>query len=135
MIPRWDEFQHRDMARSSVPPWIKNLTRLLHDGDYLGLTQSQRGILHGLWMMFASHRRVLGEADARRMLVGSDAEARYWRGNLESLSDAGFIELVAVRPARYLAGIEVEVEREVVGSKNGGRPNAAAYRPMPRSVA
>ena len=116
IIPRWDEFQHRDMARSSVPPWIKNLTRLLGDTDYLALSQSQRGILHGLWLLYASHRRVLDEASTRRYLVTNKAEARHFRDNLEALNHAGYIELSAVRPARHLASrhasLEVEVERE-----------------------
>lgn len=114
MIPKWDEFQHRDMARSSVPPWIKNLTRLLNDDDYLDLTAAQRGILHGIWLLYASHRRVLSESAARRKLVGSGSDSKYWRVNLESLNHAGYVDLSASRPARYLASLdlEVEVERE-----------------------
>lgn len=122
VVPRWDEFQHRDMARSSVPPWIKNMTRLLHDEDYLALSLMQRGILHGIWLMYASHRRVLSESEARRELVRSAAEARRWRDTIVSLSDAGYIVIVAGRPARYLAGnpagLEVETETEVLGSSS-----------------
>ncbi len=117
VIPRWDEFQHRDMARSSVPPWIKNMTRLLGDEDYLALTLMQRGLLHGLWLLYASHRRVLSEAEARHSLCRSAGEARRWRDTMVSLSDAGYIELSASRPARHIASepasLEVETEREV----------------------
>jgi hypothetical protein len=118
IIPRWDEFQHRDMARSTIPPWIKNLTRLLGDDDYLALSQSQRGILHGLWLLYAQHRRNLSEAQARHKLSTSAAEARRWRDNLEALNHAGFVEVSASRPARHLASdiasLEVEVEEERV---------------------
>lgn len=125
VIPRWDEFQHRDMARSSVPPWIKNLTRLLGDEDYLALTLMQRGILHGLWMMYASHRRVLSESEARHFLCRSGAEARRWRDTMEALNHAGFIAIVAVRPARHIASehASLEVEVEVEGLYKTPRSN------------
>lgn len=44
IIPRWDEFQHRDAARTYVPTWIKNYVRQVErDGDYLRLSLAQRG--------------------------------------------------------------------------------------------
>ncbi len=113
VVPRWDEFQHRDMARTTIPPWIKNYTRLLSDDDYLSLTMSQRGILHGLWLMFATHRRSLNEARAKRHLCTNKAELRHWSSNLSAIVDAGFIALSASKPAGKVAGLEVEVEVEV----------------------
>ncbi len=113
VVPRWDEFQHRDMARTTIPPWIKNYTRLLSDDDYLSLTASQRGILHGLWLMFATHRRSLNEARAKRHLCTNKAELRHWTTNLSAIVDAGFIALSASKPAGKVAGLEVEVEVEV----------------------
>jgi hypothetical protein len=115
------------MARSSVPPWIKNLTQLLGDDDYLNLTLMQRGVLHGLWLMYASHRRVLSEAEARHFLCRSAAEARRWRDTIESLNHARFIHLSASRPARDTrnpASLEVEVEKEKRSSKEESRARA-----------
>ncbi len=120
VIPRWDEFQHRDMARSSQPPWIKNFTRLYDDDDYLNLSLMQRGVLHGLWILYARHRRVLSEVGARSKLVTSAAEARRWRDTIEALNHAGYIILSASKPASRhaskVAGLEVEVEVEVPGT-------------------
>jgi hypothetical protein len=116
IIPRWDDFQHRDMARSSVPPWIKAYTRLLHDNDYMTLSLSQRGLLHGIWLLFASHRRVLSYDRASTLLATNSGEARHMASNIEALVRAGFIEISASRPASTvasnLASLEVEVEKK-----------------------
>lgn len=115
IISRWDEFQHRDMARSTVPPWIKNLTRLLSDEAYLNLTWQQRGLLHALWLEYARTRRQLPDStlSLSRRLGG-----KVTRASLEALNHAGFIQFSASNPASTpasdLAGLEVEgeVERE-----------------------
>jgi hypothetical protein len=56
VIPNWDEFQH---YKDRNPKWIKVYTKLLHNDAYLGLSPHQRAVLHGLWLMYASHRRQL----------------------------------------------------------------------------
>lgn len=113
VVARWDEFQHRDMARSSVPPWIKNFTKLMHDDAYRKLTGHQRAILHGIWLEYAS---------ARRQLILSTTSLTHRLGlrvttrHLEVLRDAGYIEFSASKPASSvdsdLASLEVEVEVE-----------------------
>ncbi len=110
VIPRWDEFQHRDMARSTVPPWIKTYTKLLHDDEYLALTGDQRAILHGLWLEYASSRRRL-RLDTRSL--SSRLRLRVTSAQLEALNHAGFIEFSASKYASNLASLEVEVEVEV----------------------
>lgn len=114
VVARWDEFQHRDMARSSVPPWIKNFTKLMHDDAYRKLTGHQRAVLHGIWLEYAS---------ARRQLILSTTSLTHRLGlrvttqHLEVLRDAGYIEFSASKPASAvasdLASLEVEVEVEV----------------------
>lgn len=117
IIPRWDEFQHRDMARSSVPPWIKFYTRLLHDENYLALTGHQRAVLHGLWLEYASTRRQLPLSTTS---LTARLRLRIMRRDLEALNDAGWIVISASKPASKVAGLEVEVdvEREKSTSKS-----------------
>jgi len=123
VVPRWDEFQHRDMARSTVPPWIKNHTKLLHDDAYRGLTGHQRAILHGLWLEYASARRQL---TLSTLSLSRRLGLRVSMQHIEALSRAGFIEVSASRPAGRLAGevagLEVEVEKkeELRSSTNTG---------------
>jgi len=112
-IRNWDRFQHKDVWRKSggTPPWIKAYTALLHDHDWTTLSQSQQGILVNLWLMYASAGRSVSDTEAKRRLCRSDAEARWWRSNLESLSDAGFIEFVS-QPIRAPVAPRVEERRE-----------------------
>lgn len=119
VVPRWDEFQHRDMARSSVPPWIKTYTRLLHDDAYLGLSAHQRAVLHGLWLMYASHRRQLA---ANTASITRQLGLRVSSRQLKALVDAGFIEVSASKPASEPASLEVEVEKKSTSTNNGKKP-------------
>jgi hypothetical protein len=110
VIPRWEDFQH---YKDRDPIWIRTYTRLLHNADYLDLTLSQRGILHGLWLMRAMHNENISEASARHLLVTNKAEARHWRGNLDALNHAGFIEVAA---SSSLAQRQKRVREEVVAA-------------------
>lgn len=113
VIPRWDEFQHRDMARSNVPPWVKNLTRLLSDEAYLSLTPHRRALLHGLWLEYARTRRQLPENTAS---ISRRLAMKVTSRDLASLNHAGFLDFSASNPASDYAsepaGLEVEVEKE-----------------------
>lgn len=115
VIPRWDEFQHRDMARSTVPPWIKLYTKLMGDDEFRALSFHRRGILVSLWLEYAAARRQLrgGTLTLTRRLG-----QRVTRADIDSLSRAGFIEVSASRPAgnhaSNLASLEVEVEKKVL---------------------
>lgn len=116
VIPGWEEFQHRDAMRSSVPKWIKVYTELLHKDEYLELTMAQRGLLHGLWLMYAASKSegVRGSR-ASLLLNANQSDAKYFRRNLEVLENAGFIRIVASRPASKVAskvaGLE-EIRKE-----------------------
>ena len=115
VIPRWDEFQHRDMARSTVPPWIKTYTKLMADDEFLALSFHLRGLLVSLWLEYAAARRQLsGSTVALTRRLGQRVTIR----DLESLNHAGFIEFSASKPAGAHAGkpagLEVEVEKKVL---------------------
>lgn len=114
VIPRWEDFQHRDAMRSSVPKWIKNYTQLLSSDEYLELTLMQRGMLHGLWLMYAQSRsKGISEYRARTVLSTKlGGEQRHFRDNLTSLEQAGFIEIRASRPARKVAGEPAGLEEK-----------------------
>jgi hypothetical protein len=101
VIPKWEEFQHRDAARSKVPPWVKTWTRLLSDDDFLDLSHHLRGVLLGIWLEYArSTRQLRGSTVALTRRLGQRVTAR----DLESLSDAGFIAFSASKPASDPAG-------------------------------
>jgi hypothetical protein len=96
VVPRWDEFQHRDAARAYTLTWIKTFTKLLSDDNYLALTPVQRAALHGIWLEYArSHRklRVSTSSISRRL------QMRVTKHTLEALNDAGFIHLSASNDA------------------------------------
>ncbi len=121
-IVGWDRHQHRDAARSSVPTWIKNHTRLLSDDNYLALSAHQRAVLHGLWLEYARSRCQLSANTAsltRRLAL------RVSLRQLEALSHAGFITLSASNVAR------LEVEREVEDKEQelAPPPQAAVEKP------
>jgi hypothetical protein len=91
-IPNWDGpdgFQH---YRNRDPIWIKNYTRLLSHDAYMDLSFTRRGILHGIWMEYASSaRRLRGDTLTLTRRLGQKVSRR----DLESLNHAGFIELLA----------------------------------------
>lgn len=81
-------------------PWIKEYTEQLHDDDYRGLTLAERGLLGGLRQLFAASdgRLTANTRDLTRAL-----NAHVYGRQLQRLSDAGFIEIVASKPARMSA--------------------------------
>jgi hypothetical protein len=121
VIPKWDEFQHPDTARSGVPPWIKVYTRLLHNDAWLGLNPHERCLLLGVWLEYASAQRQLkvettsveggvkvgGKSLSRRLNM------RVFTSHLESLNDAGFIDFSASKPASNVqANLQAQKEKE-----------------------
>lgn len=91
-IPNWDGpsgFQH---YKERDPIWIKNYTRLLNKDEYLALSSHRRGILHGLWMAYAtSNRRLRGDTRS----LSQRLQIKVSTSDLESLNHAGFIEFLA----------------------------------------
>jgi hypothetical protein len=115
----WRRFQHYDPSKRQ-PPWIKTYTELLDDEDYLKLTARQRAILHGIWLAYASSRCELGASPVRlASRLGLDGVQRR---DLDSLSSAGFIEIVASKtlaegyhdasPRAHASETETETETE-----------------------
>lgn len=126
MIPNWDGpegFQH---YKDRTPRWIKNYTELLHDDAYLRLTLVQRGVLHGLWMEYASARRQIPDST---LTVSRRLGQRVTRATLDSLNHAGFIAYSASRPlAERYQPASPEKRRE---EKNTSDPPSTSTQNVP----
>lgn len=108
VIPRWEEFQHRDADRVAVPTWIKTFTRLLSDQAYLDLTAAQRAVLHGIWLEYARTRR---ELPVSTTSLSRRLNLRVTQKTLDSLNHAGFIDISASKPARNHASTTASTEK------------------------
>lgn len=116
VIPNWPELQH---YKERDPAWVKLYTRLLHKDEYLALTYRQRGILHGIWMLYAaSDGRISagggGEVGSMLAQLGTKpGQKPVGSRDLEALNEAGFITFSASRPLalRYQRA-SPETERE-----------------------
>ena len=108
VIPRWEEFQHYSKRN---PPWIKTYTRLLHDDAYAGLTFHQRGVLHGLWLLYARNDRQIRD---NTLTLTRQLGHRVMRRDLDALNHAGFILFRAssVLAQRQRAETETETEEQ-----------------------
>lgn len=95
IVRKWDTFQH---YKDRDPSWIKNYVSLLSDEDYLGLPLATRGVLTGVWLLYARSRGVLRYARIGRELGASAGDAKHLRRHIELLADAGYIEITASRP-------------------------------------
>lgn len=120
VIDRWDDFQHPDVLRSGVPPWIKTYTGLLAKDEFLDLSHHLRGVLLGLWLEYARARRQLrGSTSALSRRLGQRVTTR----DLEALNDAGWLHFVASKPASKdasrPASLEVEVDKKDLARTRG----------------
>lgn len=109
VIPNWDRFQHYKGRR---PVWIKVYTELMDDPKYLSLSFHDRGLLHGLWLMYGLSRGCV-PLDLKMLNRYLNGAAKM--SNLEALRDAGFIRFRASKPLAKVGGkepLEVEKERE-----------------------
>jgi len=114
-VPNWDRFQH---YKDRVPPWIKLYTaELLHDTAWEGLSAGSRGTLVTIWAEYALHKGQLSTEVVSKSL-GRSYKAAY----LDSLNDAGFIELSASKPLPLARARSREVE--VLESKKKTRTRA-----------
>lgn len=108
-IVNWGRFQH---YRKREPVWIKNYVSLLSNDDYLTLSTHQRGVLQGLWLLYASHH---GHVHLDTRLLSRQLNARVSRRTIEALVQAGFLLVSASRDLapRYQDAIpEKEIEKE-----------------------
>ena len=118
VVPNWDKFQH---YRDRNPPWIKLYTELAHKDEWLGLTLLERGLLVSIWIEYALHRCALRAETVRSMVH------RNWRERaLNSLLEAGFIELSASKPLATRARAREETETET--------PKSPLRKPRPAKV-
>ena len=98
-IVNWDRYQHG--SRSA--PWIKNYKDLLHKDEYLGLSGHQRGILHGLWLAYATSGRQLSD---NTLTLSRQLGLRVLTRDIESLNHAGFLIVSASKDASLLKAVE-----------------------------
>ena len=120
-VRNWRKFQHYDPAKRA-PKWIKVYAELMSDDAFLGLTFAQRGLLVSLWLEYANSRSAirLDTASISRRLNGRATYAQ-----LKSLSDAGFIDIVASKSlADGYHDASLEVEVEVEEEKNPSLPTS-----------
>jgi len=115
VVTNWRRFQY---YRNRNPPWIKNLTQLLHDDNYLSLPPGTRALLHGLWLEYASSNARL-RLDTRSL--SARLRLRVTKQQLDWLERKGFIEYaqtprrqdVVTSRAREEAETEKSKEHEV----------------------
>src|SRR5262245_37557083 len=124
VIPRWDEFQH---YKDRDPSWIKNQRALLHSNEYRQLSFALRGVLHSLWLEYASSNgQVPDDPRSLTWLLGQ----RVTRRMLDSLNHAGFVHFSASKPLalRYQLASPRALEE-----KNPLRGSSKRRRRAPRS--
>lgn len=133
VIPKWDEFQHRDAARANVPTWIKDFTQQLSKDEYLDLTWEQRGLLHDIRLEYARAKRQLRvsvTSDPRGTRVSLTSLSRRLGqtvrlSQLEALRDAGFIEFSASKPASMDASTPASTEERREEKRKPLEPSGA----------
>jgi hypothetical protein len=109
IVRNWGRFQH---YRKRRPVWIKVYTDLSTDADWLELTDAERGLLVRIWIEYA---RLDGVLDVHQMGTQmSTRRASRWtlRSRLDSLCRAGWISIVASKPAG-IASTTLAPETEV----------------------
>lgn len=87
-VVNWEKFQH---YKDREPRWIKLYRALLDNDQYLGLSGTDRAVLHGIWMLTA--RVGNGRASAELGLLRRQLNLRV--RSLDPLIHAGFIEIRA----------------------------------------
>lgn len=132
-IPHWEAdddhpgFQH---YRNRDPVWIKNYRDLLDKDEYLDLSLSERGMLHGLWLVTAriGNGRLTYSLPTVRRALGL---TKYFRlATLDPLIQAGFIDIRASKglaPSYQAASPEVLLRKTKRGA---ARPASAAPPPQ-----
>jgi hypothetical protein len=104
IVPKWDKFQH---YTDRDPLWIKVYTELGSNPDFCDLTAASRGVLLTVWVEFARSR---GQLKLSRVL--DQIPNKGLTKSLESLSDAGFILLSAIKPLALTRSREKKERRE-----------------------
>lgn len=123
VVRNWEKFQHYSYRR---PLWIKTYIDLLHDYNYTRLSDSCRGILHGIWLLYASTNAQvpLNTAFITRQLNVH----RVSRKQLETLRDAGFITFEASPLLAHCYPNASPEKRQKVSSPGNGARGAVSGR-------
>ena len=124
IVTDWDTFQHYS---DRDPLWIKVYTRLLHNDDWLALTDTEKGFLLTVWLEYASTG---GQIRVGR--VPSRIRPANVQRTLERLNQAGFIELSASKPLALARSQEKKILREEKKESAGARELAAESSSRPR---
>lgn len=106
-IPNWEKhYAHPQKTRRDPPlPWIKNMTALISRDDYISLSASDRGLLHGIWMLVGVHGN--GRVSARVAYLKRQLHVRIV--SLDPLIHAGFIEVRDTRAISQSKSREEEI--------------------------
>jgi hypothetical protein len=123
VIPNWDKFQH---YKDRTPNWVKTYLELLHNDAYLSLTGHCRGVLHGLWLVYASS---CGQVTLDTRSLSRQLGLRVTSQQLESLNQAGFIRFRASKPLA-LEKRRVKEKKESAAAPAPKRARAAAQTPF-----
>lgn len=87
-VRNWRQWQTYRKGREALPPWIKVYRRLLQDGDFVMLTDAERGQLLGLWLLAADRDgRVPNDVKMVSKMTHSDADI-----DLKKFVESGFLE-------------------------------------------
>lgn len=94
VVRNWERFQHPDTLRGEgIPPWFRVYTKLVHNPDFAGLTELERGLLLTIWVEFCASD---GQLTVRSL--SKCCHGRVRTRSLDALIHAGFIQVVASRP-------------------------------------
>lgn len=105
MVPNWDRLQH---YKDRVPDWIKLYTaELAHNPDWESLSAGSRGTLVTIWVEYA-----LSKGQLRCEVVSKSLGRSYKVAYLDSLNNAGFIQLSASKPLALTRSRERSTEKE-----------------------
>jgi hypothetical protein len=134
-VKNWSRFQRYDPSVRNLP-WIKNYTSLLHDPDYMDLSEHRALLLHRLWLVYAASRSRVA-ADSLTSLSRS-LGVRVTRSDLEALTEAGFIEIVAQSShteRTHAAHVDLDLDKEkgLKDKRNSGPRRSPRADPTPKA--
>jgi hypothetical protein len=122
-IRNWDKWQSWRKDRGT-PPWIKVHRRLMHDANWVELTDAQRGQLVAIWMLAAERDGVIPASPATiQKICHMDTEP-----DLQVFADKGFLELGAkVTPLRRQGDAPETEEKRIETEERRTRATTNGY--------
>ena len=104
----WSKFQSRS---NNSMAWVKNYTSLLSDPDYLELTETQRAVLHGLWLLCGLRAKPL-EWSTRYLGRALHLPSQNLGRTLDILKSRNFIELCGATSLEESRGDKSRLEKK-----------------------